>query len=114
MAGFVRDRFGPVAPFDLSLVLLIIGSLIVAFTWEENYGDRSSNVGATMWTAWGRLKNDRKIVLLGIIQSCFEGSMYIFVFMWTPSLEGSSKLPILHGWIFATFMVRASMPSSMY
>ncbi len=77
MAGFVRDRFGPVAPFDLSLILLIIGTAIVFTTWEENYGDRSSNVGATMLTAWDRLKNDRKIVLLGVIQACFEGSMYV-------------------------------------
>jgi len=114
MAGFARDSFGPVAPFDVSLVLLIIGTSIVAFTWEENYGDKNSNVGATMWTAWGRLKNDRKIILLGIIQSCFEGSMYIFVFMWTPSLEGTSKSPILHGWIFATFMICVLTGSTIF
>lgn len=29
---------------------------------------------------------DRKIFLLGIIQSLFEASMYVFVLEWTPAL----------------------------
>ena len=33
------------------------------------------------------LQGDLRIVLLGMIQSCFEAAMYIFVFMWTPKLE---------------------------
>jgi hypothetical protein len=57
MAGAVRDKFGPVAPFDLSLILLVIGTVVILFTWEENYGDRTSNVGSTMWNAMGRLQN---------------------------------------------------------
>jgi len=71
-------------------------------------------VGTTMWNAVGRLQNDRKILLLGVVQSCFEGSMYIFVFMWTPSLEGSSSLPILHGWIFASFMLCVLVGSTVF
>jgi len=31
--------------------------------------------------------------------------MYIFVFMWTPSLQGDDPEPIHHGWIFASFML---------
>ena len=72
---------------------------------------------------------DKKIMLLGIIQSFFEGikrlhvsselsardistycdhvgAMYIFVFMWTPALESTSNSELFHGWIFASFMVR--------
>ena len=33
VAGVVRDKFGPVAPFDTSLVLLMLGSAIVATQW---------------------------------------------------------------------------------
>jgi MFS family permease len=114
MAGAVRDKWGPVAPFDLSLVLLVIGTTVIIFTWEENYGDRNTNVGTTVWNAFGRLVNDRKILLLGIVQSCFEGSMYIFVFMWTPSLESTSHMPILHGWIFASFMICVLIGSTVF
>ena len=39
------------------------------------------------------------------MQSLFEGSMYTFVFLWTPALSpGGEHLP--HGMIFACFMVR--------
>ena len=50
---------------------------------------------------------DEKIALLGAMQSLFEGSMYTFVFLWTPALSPrGERLP--HGMIFACFMV-ASM-----
>ena len=50
---------------------------------------------------------DEKIALLGAMQSLFEGSMYTFVFLWTPALSPKGeRLP--HGMIFACFMV-ASM-----
>ena len=49
---------------------------------------------------------DQKIALLGAMQSLFEGSMYTFVFLWTPALSPNGEhLP--HGMIFACFMVRS-------
>ena len=61
---------------------------------------------------------DQKIAMLAIIQSLYEGAMFIFVFMWTPALEGAAKSALLasdpdadvdaelvpHGLIFASFM----------
>src|SRR6185437_2174022 len=41
VASLVREQFGPVAPFDVSLICLVAGSVIVAFTWKENTGDSS-------------------------------------------------------------------------
>jgi MFS family permease len=113
-ASLVRDQFGPVAPFDLSLILLLIGTTIVAFTWTENTGDSSINLTQTLTHAFSRLRADRKIALLGIIQSFFEGSMYVFVFMWTPALASTSSSPIYHGWIFASFMISVLIGSSLF
>ena len=63
---------------------------------------------------------DHKILCLGLIQSLFEGSMYIFVLEWTPALtphkqtqhdgsrhllEEGGRTTIPHGYIFAGFMV---------
>ena len=54
------------------------------------------------------------MLLLGLIQSLFEGSMYVFVLEWTPALtiksqdmnkSDSSNPPIPHGIIFAAYMV---------
>lgn len=65
---------------------------------------------------------DNKVLYLGLIQSLFEGSMYVFVLEWTPALtpkppvaDVSAKRHLLednnghrtipHGHIFAAFMV---------
>jgi hypothetical protein len=60
---------------------------------------------------------NRDILLCGIISSLFEGSMYIFVFMWTPLLKAfivdpTEELPF--GVIFATFMVCCMTGSSIF
>ena len=68
------------------------------------------------------LFSDPKILCLGMIQSLFEGSMYIFVLEWTPALTphdttvsatvrrllSTSSETIPHGHIFAGFMVSKS------
>ena len=108
VASVVREQFGPVAPFDVSLLCLITGSIVVALYWGENTGDASIDMSNTLGNAFTKLRQDPKIIYLGIIQSFFEGAMYIFVFMWTPALESTSPWTgqlISHGWIFACFMV---------
>lgn len=110
----VRDRFGPVAPFDVSLLCLLGGGIIIAMTWNENTGDSSIDLASTLNNAWQKLKEDKKIALLGIIQSFFEGAMYVFVFMWTPALESTSKFPIYHGWVFASFMICTLIGSGLF
>ncbi len=92
----------------MSLLLLGVGSAVVWSTWSENTGDASVDMSDNMATAVAHLRADRKVVYLGLIQSLFEGAMYIFVFMWTPALEAGAPFGhgiILHGWIFACFMV---------
>ncbi len=61
--------------------------------------------------------------LLGLIQSLFEGSMYVFVLEWTPALAvksedstktDSSNPPIPHGIIFAAYMVAVMIGSNFF
>jgi len=114
IGGFAADNFGLVAPFDVSMIMLIAGSSVVWATWSENYGDTKVDVTAGMATAWSHLTNDKKIWMVGISQSLFEGSMYTFVFMWTPQLEETNitgdKLP--YGTVFAIFMVSCMIGST--
>jgi MFS family permease len=50
-----------------------------------------------------------------LFQSLFEGSMYTFVFMWTPALtDASKKDETPHGLIFATFMVACMGGASLF
>ncbi|GFP82602.1 probable serine/threonine-protein phosphatase 2a regulatory subunit b'' subunit ton2 [Phtheirospermum japonicum] len=53
-----------------------------------------------------------KIALLGAIQSLFEGSMYTFVFLWTPALSPNDE-EIPHGFIFATFRLASMLGTSI-
>lgn len=36
--------FGPVAPFDAAATLLVIGAIVICYTWTENYGNSDSRV----------------------------------------------------------------------
>ncbi len=69
----------------------------------------SAKVGllSGIFTVW----NSPQILSICIIASAFEGSMYIFIFLWTPALTHietqlkptADDLPF--GWIFASFML---------
>nr|AFP55541.1 major facilitator superfamily domain [Rosa rugosa] len=127
---------GPVAPFDAASCFLTIGMFVILFTWSENYGDPSESKdlftqfrGAAVaiasgcgdclhdtcfvagFISWFCLINE-KIALLGAIQSLFEGSMYTFVFLWTPALSPNDE-DIPHGFIFSTFMLSSMLGSSL-
>jgi len=103
-----------------SLGLLVIGSVVVAFTWSENYGDSTVDISGTFSNAWTAMKQDKKIILLGVVQSFFEASMYTFVFMWTPALQNAAPkgeteaIALPFGVIFACFMVCIMIGSSIF
>eukprot|EP00954_Amorphochlora_amoebiformis_P016657 1308180-Amorphochlora_amoeboformis.AAC.1 len=64
----------------------------------ENYGDRDISVVQTLENAYESIRGDQGIMLLGISQALFEAGMYIFVVMWTPTLDETSATPVSHGW----------------
>jgi MFS family permease len=109
---------GYCSPFDLSMCTLGITWMIVQATWSENYGDKTSTEAvcssASLQTAMNVIWRDSTVFYSGMVQSLFEGSMYTFVFMWTPVLtpDGDAKPP--YGLIFATFMVCCMAGSSIF
>ena len=61
--------------------------------------------------------SDPTLALCGVAVALFEGSMYIFVFNWTPALSAGRKdkdSSPPYGFIFATFMVACMGGSSAY
>ncbi|EJK45072.1 hypothetical protein THAOC_36333 [Thalassiosira oceanica] len=93
---------GYLGPFDVSLVALVICGCFSSVLWEENYGGESSSNDdanskpkssaiAALIGAFKTTMRNPDILLCGIISSLFEGSMYIFVFMWTPALTALTK-----------------------
>jgi hypothetical protein len=57
---------------------------------------------------WTTLTNPR-VLSLGLASTMFEGSMYLFVFFWTPALRSAqtTTTALPYGLIFASFMASA-------
>jgi hypothetical protein len=114
---------GYLTPFDLALAALAVCAGYCYFTWEENYGEQPADSDGTRGgnkscdglkqAFWTTVRNP-EVLLCGIITALFEGSMYIFVFMWTPSLTAHSSQPLPFGLIFSTFMVCCMAGSSVF
>jgi len=106
---------GYTCPFDLAIICLFVGMILIATLWEENYGskeDSGSGMIENLSTSLNLLRTDRKMVLLAVVVSCFEGSMFAFVFNWTPALD-SKVVPPPHGVIFAIFMMACMCGASV-
>merc|ERR1719201_1443088 len=57
--------------------------------------------------------SDRRLWLVGLIVATFEGSMYAFVFNWTPALQ-SETVPPPYGLIFSAFMMACMCGASLF
>merc|ERR1711998_578347 len=106
---------GYCSPFDLSAAFLFVGLFIMTALWGENYGSSDvSDLCKDFQTPVEQMKDDTSIPLAGTVISLFEGSMYIFVFNWTPALSAGSKTTPPFGLIFSIFMVACMGGSSLF
>lgn len=116
LAGYETLHYGGyTAPFDLSILVLVGTIPLICFLWEENYGD-ANNTGGVMQSlssAIQVMRSSWKICAVGLIVSCFEGSMFAFVFNWTPALD-SKEVPPPYGLIFSAFMMACMCGSSIF
>jgi hypothetical protein len=132
------------SPFVASGGLLLLAWVVIRGTWTENYGggggvstDRDLLQLKRLGQAWrivregmwcceqSKQRRDRQIpcpdpvlLVLGLTQTCFEGSMYLFVFLWVPSLQEAAALihsnPLPLGYIFSSFMISMMLGSILY
>ncbi|KAF9225648.1 DUF791-domain-containing protein [Gyrodon lividus] len=114
------------SPFIASGGLLLLAYLVIKASWTENYGGRGSTTVVhadpfqlkRLGQAWRVVRNDPILLVIGLTQTCFEGSMYLFVFVWVPSLQEASPsfpsvaLPL--GYIFSSLMVSMMLGSLLY
>ena len=127
VANSAADTYGFVAPFVLALLPLTVVAGMVSLTWTENYGNEQLDLCASLIKGFQLIQSDSRIAALGAGQSCFEGAMYTFVFMWTPALKTDAEkiadetgdLSIVTtsqylGLIFAVFMVSVMVGSSLF
>merc|ERR1719453_667741 len=102
-------------PFDLAILCLVICIIPLATTWGENHGSSGASGGSLsgLSQAVTALFTNWRIASMGVVVSAFEGSMFAFVFNWTPALE-SKTVPPPHGLIFALFMMACMCGASVF
>ncbi|TVY84696.1 Molybdate-anion transporter [Lachnellula suecica] len=112
------------APFMASAGLLTVAFWIIFGYWSENYGDSHSQdrTPASLSPQVNARQQNKRILTLGLASCFFEGSMYLFVFFWTPALKSaashsnSTNLPpsLPLGMIFACFMGSTMLGSLLF
>jgi MFS family permease len=114
------------SPFVASGCLLLLAWVVISGSWSENYGGGAgagvAQVSADVFqirrlgAAWRIVAADPILLVLGLTQTIFEGSMYLFVFIWVPTLQESSLYPssLPLGYIFSAFMVSMMLGSLIY
>lgn len=107
---------GYCGPFDAAIATAFVGMIVIGRTWVENYGDSHNSDQSIM----GGIANaatylqEPSIWMVGLSCALFEGSMYLWVFIWTPviTIEGVEKPP--YGLIFTCFMVACMFGSKLF
>jgi hypothetical protein len=115
LANFLAETmaFGPTAPFGLAIPCFALCFVVVALTWEENYGNPDTKLWQSYKEGFNLIVSNRPVLWIGIVQSIIESCMYIFVFLWTPvMLVPDSDVPL--GMIFSCFMVCIMIGSSFF
>ncbi|KAJ3736755.1 hypothetical protein DFJ43DRAFT_1050641 [Lentinula guzmanii] len=117
------SNFG--SPFLLSGTILVLAWFVIASSWKENFGSTEANTRndsilqvGRLTQAWKVARQDKVLLILGLTQTSFEGSMYLFVFLWVPSLQEASHSsnisPLPLGYIFSAFMISMMLGSLLY
>ncbi|KAK0708254.1 hypothetical protein B0H67DRAFT_648339 [Lasiosphaeris hirsuta] len=108
------------APFVAAGGLLALAAGLIWSLWSENYGETGGKEevksgGQKSETKLWAIVSNPKVISLGLASTVFEGSMYLFVFFWTPALrsvQSSSPQDLPYGVIFASFMA-STLASSL-
>lgn len=94
-------------------------------TWNENNmnlekalhkeaSEENQSLSEKLTKAMETIKNDKPLLAVGIIESCFKIALVLFMFMWTPLLEETAQSLIHPGSIFVCFMLARLAGSELF
>ncbi|KAI7866712.1 molybdate-anion transporter MOT2, partial [Spinellus fusiger] len=124
--------WGYSAPYVAAVLLQTIAAAGIYMTWTENYGEHLAVVRCDKIRSTLPIPClDTNLLCLGAAQTLFECSMYVFVLLYTPALEGAAdeqgKQPTLHslsywlstldlplGLLFSTMMLAVMLGSLLF
>ncbi|XP_001943101.2 molybdate-anion transporter [Acyrthosiphon pisum] len=107
-------EYGPVAPFIMAIPFLITSSIYVISVINEHYIHNTKSASASVKKAVILWITNKNIFTLSVVQSLYEGVMYLFIYIWTPTFDvlKDSKPPL--GLVFSSFMLALMIGSKIY
>lgn len=105
-------------PFLLAALVALLAALRIYLSWKEHVA-RDQSLQVTSRACLGGLHTllgDPAMCFLTLIQSFFESAMYVFVFLWTKTLDDNAT-PDWHpplGIVFGCFMLAVMAGSSLF
>ncbi|KAL2631766.1 hypothetical protein R1flu_016452 [Riccia fluitans] len=112
-ANLIVDRFGLglVSPTFVAAAIAGLCILLVLNGWVENVGTQQPKLSVSLFNACQALK-DKRILLLGWIQTTFDVTFAAFQFLWTPTLIADGR-DIHSGMIYAYLMASLMLGSAV-
>ena len=106
------------SPFIAAFVCLASAFIGIHQVWSENYGEVTAEKKQAGEGIQMKLL-DPRVLALGTTTTLFEGSMYLFVFFWSPAIISSRTLdnnndPPPFGIIFSCFMCAMMLGSMIF
>jgi len=90
LAHVLAENFGACGPFRGAVFCTTVALLVVSAVWTENYGNHDGEETKSMREYLGdavsAFRADNKMLRIGVIQGLSEGSIHIFIFLWSPAL----------------------------
>ena len=84
----VRQASLPVlAPFLAAVPCLAAALLVITSHWPENFGNSGDSLLQMYKEGISIIISDYRILKIGLVQATVESSMFIFVYLWTPTLS---------------------------
>jgi len=124
VATVLYMNYGIFYPFYLCIVFSGLAGIYMAIRWNENniqllrYTEESelhkSGFFEKIKYSYNTLIQDKPLIAVGIIESCFKISLTLFSFMWTPLLEETVLKRVSPGAVFICFMLARLVGSEVF
>lgn len=105
---------GPLSPFMLAILLVVLSMVLVFLRWPENHGMGQLISLGNFRDGFIMVFEDKNILLLGLAMTAVETCMAVIVYMWTPLLNDvSSSLGLVFTCMMVAFMAGSNFFSLM-
>jgi MFS transporter, MFS domain-containing protein family, molybdate-anion transporter len=97
LAHILAEHAGPVGPFRGAVLCTAVALVVIGLLWTENFGCggredvTSRSLPAMMKDIVTACKSDLRVLRVGVIQGLTMATLFIFVFLWVPILQGLAK-----------------------